>query len=294
VPLTHDLSKLPWATHTVPVSSTQCHSHRTCLNYQTPLTHDLSKLPCATHTRPVSSTLRHSHTTCLNYPAPLTHDLSPVRSSTYRGPVWSTRRHSHTCAGTCSLINFNSIYEDCWRCRYSYYLFIQRYCINVQVYLWSISVPNFTRLASRVHYESRNGKLTFFSAKPPYCNFIFYEYVTQIHAAFLSQLSRHTLFQGPKEMPLVSPRLTSFQRPPCYYALQYNKQYICPPSTSNVGMDAHASAPCWYQVGLFSCPCTNKRLKTDCLHKKCTVHKYAALADCFLSMNSKATFPFIH
>ena len=124
-----------------------------------PLTHDLSKLPCATHTRPVSSTLRHSHTTCLNYPTPLTHDLSPVPSATHTGPVWSIRRHSHTCAGTCSLIIFTLIYEDCWHCRYSFYLCVQRYCINVQVYLWSISVPDGTRLASMVHKESWNGKM---------------------------------------------------------------------------------------------------------------------------------------
>jgi len=238
------------------------------------------------------------HTTWLNYPAPLTHDLSPVPSVTHTVPVSSTRRHSHTCAGTSSLIHFQLIYEDCWHCRYSSYLCVQRYCINVQVHLWSISVPNFTRLASVVRKESWNGKMKkLFFAKPPYCYFILYECVTQIQAACLSQLSRSILFQGPKEVPLVSPRLTSFQRPPCYYALQYIKQYTvrCPPSQVHQKLDwTHAPESCWFQVGLFSCPCTNNKLKTDCLHKKYTIRMYAALADCFLSMNSKPTFPVIH
>jgi hypothetical protein len=102
-----------------------------------PLTHGLSPVPSATRTRPVSNTQCHSHRTCLQYQAPRT----------------------HTCPETCSFINFNSIYEDCWHCRYSSYLCVQWYCINVQVCLWSISIRNFTRPASMVHKESRNRKM---------------------------------------------------------------------------------------------------------------------------------------
>jgi hypothetical protein len=210
----------------------------TCLKYPAPLTQDLSEVPCANHTRRVSSSLCnwstqcHPYRTCLKYQVPLTQDLSELPCATNTQPVWSTRRHSHTSDGAYRLINFNLIYEDRCHWRYSSYLCIQRYCINVQAYLWSISVPNFTRLASMFHKESRNGNMKKLFSQNRYIVISYSTNVTQIQAACLPELSRRTLFQGPKEVSLVSPRVKSFQRPPCYYAMQYIKQYTVrrPPS----------------------------------------------------------------
>jgi len=82
-------------------------------------------------------------------------------------------------------------------------------------------------------------------AKPPYCYFIFYEYVTQIHAAFLSQLSRRILFHGPKEVPLVTPpHKFSASAMLLRTATQQTIQTSSKSGTSKVGMDAHAPAPC--------------------------------------------------
>ena len=115
-----------------------------------PRTYDVSEVTSATDTRP-----------CMKYPTKITHNLTELPWATHIRPFSSTQCHSHTCAETCSLINFNLIYEDCWHCRYSSYLCVQRYCIKVQVYEYPlpISVPNFTRLVSIVHKESWNGKM---------------------------------------------------------------------------------------------------------------------------------------
>jgi hypothetical protein len=114
----------------------------------------------------------------------------------------------------------------------------------VQVHLWSISVPNFTRLASVVRKESWNGKMKkLFFAKPPYCYFILYECVTQIQAACLSQLSRSILFRGPKEVPLVSPRL-KFSASAMLLCIAIHqtihRQMSTKSSTSKVGLDTRA------------------------------------------------------
>jgi len=114
--------------------------------------------------------------------------------------------------------------------------------------------------------------------------------------AFPSSRAPH-YFRAPKSAASVTPprkfsasamllRIAIYQK--------VHRQMTSNSSTSKNGMDTSAPAPCWYQVGLLSCPCTNNRLKRECLHNKRTIRMYAALADCFLSMNSKPTFPVKH